>query len=131
MPNTFTSNACVPVLLAAHTAFPPARRASDSSVVHQDVHRAEPLDGGIEQRIGGRLIGDVGLNRNRLPPYSLDLFRDRFGGIDNDLTKDDVRAARRQLQGDASADTVAAASDDGYFPVDFHCFAFDALLARL
>ena len=93
MPNTFTSNAVVPVLVAAHTAFPPAWRASDTGVVYQDVHRAEPFDGGIEERISRRLIGDVGLNCDRLPARGLDLLRDRLSGIDNDLAKNDV--ARR------------------------------------
>src|SRR5207248_3993820 len=46
--------------------------AGDTGVVDEDVDLAKRLDRGLDQRLRGGRIGDVGLNRERLPAGALD-----------------------------------------------------------
>jgi hypothetical protein len=86
-------------------------RAAHARGGHQHVHRAERFHAGRDHRVVGRLLGGIGLERQRLPPGRLRaagrLLRPTFVQVGD--------ARRRTFRGVAEragpADAAAAAGD--------------------
>ena len=86
--------------------------AAAPGVVHEDVDRAPPLDGGIDHRLVVALAADVGAHEERLGAGRR---RQLVGGgataILVDLRDHETSALFGEAAGDALADALAAAGD--------------------
>jgi hypothetical protein len=85
------------------------RVGGDAGVGEDDVQPAEALDGGADDVVHGRRVGDVRGDGEHLPGR-----QERGGAVEAgaaEVGEDDVRAAAGERRGDGGADAAGAAGD--------------------
>jgi hypothetical protein len=91
----------------------PAARRVDAGVGDQDADRPEPGLGGVDERIGGGRVGEVGPGRDRAAAEAADRRGGLFGRVGaRGVRDDDVVAVLGEPQRDGAADPARGAGDE-------------------